>query len=254
MSFREGLARHYSDYGFRGVLAITGYRLFRWPKEVSVRHPGIRNPVQIRLRTTDESVYKQVLLRSEYAADLRFAPKVIVDGGANIGVTSIFFAHRYPDAKIIAVEPEPSNYAVLVRNVRPYLAITPFHAALWNRDGKISIAQPNPGSAGGGEVGFITREGGGVEVRAITMRTLMREVGISTIDLAKIDIEGAEQEVFEDSRWLAGVRCLMIELHDQLRPGCSAAVEAAVHSFSRTQRGETSFYFRSTVEKPEATI
>ena len=252
MSIREGL-RHYSNFGIRGVLAISGYRLLRWPKEVTVRPPGIRSRVSLRLKTTDEWVYKQVLLRYEYAADLRFTPKVILDAGANIGMTSIFFAHRYPEAQIIAVEPEPANYSVLIHNVRPYPRIIPVNAALWNRDGKINIAQPDPGSVGGGECGFITREGRGAEVRAITMCTLMRELGVARIDLAKIDIEGAEQELFEDCGWLAGVRCVMLELHDQLRPGCTAAVEPAMRAFSRAYRGETTFYFRKSFDKPGTT-
>jgi len=76
------------------------------------------------------------------------------------------------------------------------------------------------------------------------MNTLMREMDIPAIDLAKIDIEGAEQEVFEDPRWLSGVKCLMIELHDRFRPGCSAAVEPAMRGFARVQRAETTFYLR----------
>jgi len=247
MKILSGLTFYYGLYGLRGVLALSGYRLFGRPSEISAHPPDIQNPVRIRIKTTDELIYRAVLLQREYAFDLPFCPKTIIDAGANIGTTAIYFAHRYPGAKIIAIEAEASNFAVLSRNVRPYPAIVPVHAALWSRDGEISVCEPDPASRACGKWGFITHGGGsGPKVRAVTMHTLMREMRIQAIDLAKIDIEGAEQEVFEDTRWLNGTGCLMIELHDRFRPGCSEAVEPAMQGFARSQRGETTFYVRVT--------
>jgi len=247
MSIRDGLSGYYNNFGIRGVLAISSYRLFARPKEITGHAPGIRNPVHLRLQTTDPSTFAEILLREEYAFNLPFSPKTIVDAGANIGMASVYFAHRYPEAKVIAIEAEASNFAVLARNVQPYRAIVPVHAALWNRDGQISVGAPDPATGASGKWGFVTHECGlGAKVRAITMQTLMREMCIQAIDLAKIDIEGAEQEVFEDTRWLTGMGCLMIELHDRFRPGCSEAVEPAMQGFARSQRGETTFYVRKT--------
>ncbi len=221
-------------------------RLFGRPTEFAAYPPGIQQPVHIRINTSDEYVFHHVLAAREYAFDLPFYPKTIIDAGANIGTTAIYFAHKYPEAKIIAIEPEATNFAMLVRNVRPYSQITPVHAALWNRDGEISVGAPDPASGADGKWGCVTHTGAGSDkVRAVTMDTLMREMRIPAIDLAKIDIEGAEQEVFQDTHWLTGLRCLMIELHDQFRPGCTEAVKPALKSFARTQRGETTFYLRA---------
>jgi FkbM family methyltransferase len=191
-------------------------------------------------------VYSDVLIGGEYGFDLPFAPKTIVDAGANIGMASIFFARRYPGAKIIAIEPEASNFSLLMRNVRAYSAIVPIHAALWNRDGQISVGDPDPETGAGGKWAFVTREGPGAKVRAVTMPTLMQEMGVRTIDLAKIDIEGAEQELFQDTKWLAGTECVMIGLHDRFRPGCSEVVNSAMQGFTRMHRSETDFYLRGT--------
>jgi hypothetical protein len=150
MSIRRGLQWYYGLYGVRGVLTISCYRLFGRPKSLTVRPPGIRNPVQIRLKTSDESVYKTVLLDREYSFDLPFSPKIILDAGANIGTASIYFAHRYPKAKIIAVEVEASNFAALVKNTRPYPAVKPLHAAIWNRDGEIAVSEPESTSGANG--------------------------------------------------------------------------------------------------------
>jgi FkbM family methyltransferase len=175
---------------------------------------------------------------------LPFTPEVIVDAGANIGMASIFFANRFPAAKIFAIEAEASNFELLTRNVRPYPKITPIHTALWNRDGQISVSEPDPSTGAAGKWGCVTHEGAGVKVAAITMRTLMRQLQIGSIDVLKVDIEGAEKEVFEACDWVQDIRCLMIELHDRFKPGCSEAVDSAMRGFSKREKGETTFYLR----------
>jgi len=241
---RDGFKRYYSTYGLWGVLTICAHRLFGRPKEITAHPPGIRHPVRIRIRTSDTITYEQALLGGEYAFDLPFHPKTIVDAGANIGMASIYFTHRYPEAKVIALEPEASNFALLTRNVRPYPAIIPVRAALWNRDGEISISEPDPATGAFGKWAFVTHEGPGVKVRAVTIRTLMKETQMRSVDLLKIDIEGAEKEVFEGCDWMDDIGCLMIELHDRFKPGCSQAVESVAQGFSKLERGETTLYVR----------
>jgi FkbM family methyltransferase len=249
MSVRDGLTWYYRNYGLRGLFSIAAYRLFGRPKVIAAHPPGIRNPVLLRLKTSDEATYVQILLRGQYSFDLPFSPKAIIDAGANVGMASIFFANRYPEAKIIAIEAERSNFDVLEKNVRPYPNIIPIHAALWNKDGEISVGEPDPASGANGNWSFVTREGPGAKVRAITMRTLMREAQIQAVDVVKIDIEGAEKEVFEDGDWINGVRCMMIELHDRYRPGCSETVNAAAQGFSKLERGETTLFVREALSK-----
>lgn len=249
MSLTQGVQNHFRVLGWPGVLAITLFRFFGFPKEFTVRHAGVRHPVHIRLRTTDLSIYEQILLRGQYDFDLPSAARTIVDAGANIGMSSIFYAHRFPNAKIIAVEAEASNFAMLVKNVAAYPNIVPIHAALWSTDGDISVGAPDPSTGAHGKWGFVTREGTGPRVRAVTMRTLMAESSIDSIDLLKVDIEGAETEVFQKSEWMHQVDCFVIELHDRFKPGCSAAVESATRGFSKLQRGEMTFYRRVLLQE-----
>jgi FkbM family methyltransferase len=249
MSIREGIQAYYGSLGIRGLLAISSYRMFGVPEEVSVQPPGIRHPLRLRLGTSDASTYENVVQRQEYGIELPFVPEVILDAGANVGLASIYFANRYPKARIIAVEAEIANFAALVRNVQPYPAVVPIHAALWNRDGMISVDKPEPEAR---EWAFVTGEGSGRPVRAITIQTLMREMSISSIDLAKIDIEGAERQVFADPVWLPNVRCLMVELHDSWIPGCSAVVEPAMRGFVRADRSETALFLRPEDASPGA--
>jgi FkbM family methyltransferase len=166
-----------------------------------------------------------------------------VDAGAHIGMASILFALKYPHARIIAIEPESSNFAALVRNTAPYKTITPIQAALWQEDGEVTLGPSNAHPKGA----FQIVENGRQRVRAIKMDTLMRETGIASIDLLKVDIEGAEIEVFQSCSWIKSVRVIAIELHDRVRPGCSSVVKNAARGLRFDQQGEVTF-----LEQPSA--
>jgi len=242
MSALSRLDWYYQNFGLRGVASIIEHHLFGKPKEMLVYTSGVEHPVHLRLRSSDPYAYLEVLRGGEYNFDLPFSPKAIVDAGANIGMASIFFAHKYPQAKIIAVEAEATNFSLLKRNIEPYSQIFPIHAALWCCDGEINVSGNEKGSD---EWGFVTHYGGGVPVRSLTMRTLMAEMHLDFIDLLKVDIEGAEKEVFEDCDWIEDIGCLMIETHDRFKTGCSTAVNAACSQFSAEQRDFTTFYLRN---------
>jgi FkbM family methyltransferase len=247
MSILQGIRLNYSLFGPHGVFLVAKTRLLKRPCEVKIAVEGINHPIQLRLRTTDVSLLNDIVMNSEYDWDTPKMPRAIVDAGANIGMASIFFANKYPDARIIAIEPEPSNFEMLKKNTSHYPNILAVHGALWNENKTLSISDP-----GEGEWGFQTsdRESRatekGINVRGITLDKLMDECGIDYIDVLKIDIEGSEKEVFENSvRWIDKVGMIAVELHDRFKSGCSSSVYSATKAFdvSRT-RGETIFFAR----------
>jgi len=165
-------------------------------------------------------------------------PKVIIDAGANIGLASVLFANRYPDAKIIAIEPENSNFELLKQNVAPYPNIIPLHAALWHKNEKINLIDP-----GLGKWGFITEantSSGSLPgqichtVMAMTLEKIMTDHNLSKINILKIDIEGAEKEVFSDtSAWIEKIDSLIIELHERMKAGCTLSFYAGAKGFDK---------------------
>ncbi|MGC8548180.1 MAG: FkbM family methyltransferase [Acidobacteriaceae bacterium] len=233
MPIPEFMARPYRKYGLRGILSLLFLRSIGAAQEVKVYPPSLRHGLRLRMKTSDELAFVEVVLEHAYHFDLPFTPRVIIDAGANIGVASIYFANRYPEAKIFAVEPEPANYALLVKNLRRYPSIVPVHAALWSHDGEISVSLPDPSTGAVGNWAFFTHEGEGVRVRALRMESLLKELGLDTVDFMKVDIEGSEIEIFESAGWVNHVRALAIETHDELRPGCTAAVVSAMRNFQR---------------------
>jgi FkbM family methyltransferase len=253
MSVVNGLFSNYRMFGLAGVELAARSRLFNKQYVVTVATRELAQPVHLRLRTTDTSVFEEVVLNSEYELPLTKDPKFIVDAGANIGLTSVYFASRYPGATVVAIEPEPSNYRLLCRNASGYPNIVPLCAALWYEKTRLSLFD-----AGTGNWGFQIRDSGpgagesGSDVQAITVASLMRDHGFDHIDVLKVDIEGAEKEVFEHcADWIDSVGVLMVELHDRLKPGCSEVVHTATARFpQRWQRGETLFFTFDAVATP----
>lgn len=248
MSIWGGLKWYYEVCGSRGMFAVSSFRLLGRPRELAVVPLPSNRPVYLRIDTSDFCAYRDVLIFKTKSYDPRlpdFSPKTIVDVGAHIGMASILFALNYPTARIIAIEPESANFAALVRNTAPYKTVTPIRAALWRQDGEIALDASNAHPKGA----FQVVEGGRQKVRAATMETIMRETGIDSIDLLKVDIEGAEIEVFEFCPWIRKVRVLAIELHDRVRPGCTLAVSNATKDFRCNQGGEVTFFYRSPTER-----
>src|ERR1700704_4875757 len=187
----QGLKWYYEVCGSRGVCAVAAFRLCGRPRELAIVPLQLNHPIFLRIDTSDFCAYRDVLIfkSKSYEPDIAdFSPSTIVDAGAHIGMASILFALKYPTARIIAIEPETSNFAALVRNTAPYKTITPIQAALWREDGEVTLGPSNAHPKGA----FQIVENGRQRVRAIKMDTLMRETGIASIDLFKGDIEGAE--------------------------------------------------------------
>jgi len=240
MGILRSVCNHLEIFGVGGVLAECTNRLIHLPREISVRPKGIRSRVFLRTNTTDTSTYRQNLVAHEYDFDLPFEPRTILDAGANIGMASVYFANRYPSAKVIAIEPEPCNFRMLEKNVVTYPCINPIRAALWPSEGEVSVLAPSGMNGNYGHWGFTVSEGSGV--RAITVPAILRRFEIDIIDVLKIDIEGAELELFSGAcEWLKYVRCVMIETHDQFRPGCAQTVHSVLGA-PQIEKGETSVF------------
>jgi FkbM family methyltransferase len=216
----------------RGPLTWARFKLSR--DVVAVRLPQYPAPIYVRPGTSDVWTFEKIFISREYDLSLLqrpLTPRTIIDVGANVGYASVFFARQFPTARIVAIEPQEANFALLQRNTAAYPNVTAVRAALWPRPGSLTIQNPEE-DAWAFRVGE-TRSSKSETVRGISMPEIMSEHGVSTIDLLKIDIEGAEKEVFEDGSesWLAKTGVLVIELHDWMRDGCATAFYRATSKF-----------------------
>jgi FkbM family methyltransferase len=216
--------------------------------ELPVLISSIQRHAVVRVNTSDVSCLEQVFVNQEYELPQNIAqvfdkpPRLIVDAGANIGMATLYFAHRFPKALIYAIEPEQSNFEILQRNCRGLDTLTLRKAALWNTRMRLEIADRSVDNWMFSVQPSVTNTN---DVDAITVPDILEEIGASHIDILKIDIEGAERELFNDTcdLWLSKVKLIVIELHDRLKPGCAEAFyrQIARRQFIQEVRGENLF-------------
>jgi FkbM family methyltransferase len=223
------------DWGFANTVRLTARG--RANTVAALRIPGWKSPVYIRRHYVDRAVLFQTLRERQYDHEIlrRCHPRMIVDAGAHIGISTLFFANMFPDARIIAIEPDPSNFEILRMNTANYPNVEPVQAALWHIEEKLAISNPSAPNWS-----FQINSANKGDVTALTMDSLIREYG--QIDLLKLDIEGAEKQIFscDVDTWLPRVRVLCVELHDRAVPGCTQAVYSQLvkRKFQRYTSGE----------------
>jgi FkbM family methyltransferase len=217
--------------------------------EISVFVRMLNRHVTIRPGTSDLDCLVQVFAYYEYMIPFNANPRLIVDAGANIGLTTLYFSNKFPRTKIIAIEPEPSNYDLLVRNCSWMTNVTLWHAAVWSKDISLEIANPEAE-----KWAFTVKPNSlnGSGIKALTIPQILAQSGHDTIDILKLDIEGAERELFRDGceEWLPRVKMIIIELHDRHAPGCSRAVYSKLCQapFRQEIRGENVFILLGSEE------
>ena len=220
--------------------------------KITIKIPRSHYPVQLRVSTSDIYTYNQIYVAREYdSPDLPAKANTIVDLGANIGLATIFFALRYPNARLLSVEPDPENFAQLSINVAPLGArVQTLMAAAWSRDGTLSLVREdiegNSLDAWGVQVAEQS-EPSANNVPSYSMPALMARAKIDYVDILKVDIEGAEKEIFSNATddWLTRIGMIIVETHDRFNPGSEAAVRDAIKStFEELPRSGENLLFR----------
>jgi FkbM family methyltransferase len=142
---------------------------------------------------------------------------LIVDCGANIGASVLWFTSRYPRAHVLAVEPAPDNFELLQKNCA-HLDADLRQAAIAPEDGFASIVDPGEGSLAYRTVPAGPESG----LPTFSLSTLLKQKPSSTYTpfLLKLDIEGAEKPLFDgDCSGIAHFPVIIMEPHDWFLPG-----------------------------------
>lgn len=184
----------------------------------TIRYTFARNPFDTRFLPALDA---RLQARYEKILASRRVP-VILDAGANIGTTALWFANRYPEARIAAVEPDPGNIAMLERNCAHEPRIVRIDAAIGSTPGCVALT----GGAGWAVQSNRSEEGTSI----VTVDAAVEAAG-DELFIAKINIEGFERDLFATNLgWLSGVEAVMIEPHDWLEPGwhCTRTLQQAM--------------------------
>lgn len=250
--------------GLRDFFSIvSNSKKLRWSKKNRTK-PQQDKPVKINfvynhkkrdlyLRTYegDFDIFYEVLYHQTYHLEISNPEniKTIVDLGANIGLSAIYFLSQFSNAEIICIEPDPGNYILLTKNLTNEISTnraTCINAAVASKDGTGSVqighfrqntkvsneaSQENP-------------------VLLISLNNLLKQNNIEKINLLKIDIEGGEEDLFtENTEWLKKTDHIIIELHsERIKEKCIAVL--VNYNFTvKNLRGEIYHAMKSSLKK-----
>lgn len=214
----EGAASKFRLAGDFALLRF--YRLTKQAPSNCPRRVRVQGGVWLnyRLNEGDLQGIREVWLDGCYRLPSRVHPETLVDLGGNLGLTSLWYAKRYPIKNLIIVEPDPDNAALIRRNMTDNgVNATVIEAAVGPQDGTVTFItheRSNVGhvvSADGGDEKSVN----GVRLPMVSMPTVLAKLpaGVA-VDLLKMDIEGGETALIGgDLAWLERVRFIIAELH-----------------------------------------
>jgi FkbM family methyltransferase len=237
---------------------------FSHSKTIAVQLPS-GGRVSVRPGQSDFSVLRQIFRDQGYSIPTVVAARidreyrriranrmtpVIVDAGANIGASSIWLKERFPEAAVVAIEPDPANAALARQNVAGLQDVTVIEAAIGGQTGFVSIISADAAWA-------LRTERAETGYPVITVDQAVSAIISGKLLIAKIDIEGFEHDLFEgDLRWMDDAFAIYIEPHDWLLPGhgSSRSFQSAFgeRDFEVFICGENLLYVRRDLEERQA--
>lgn len=222
--------RQFGLKGYRNLSAVSRRPAADAPIALNLR--SLPRPFYVRPGTGDANLVLHAIAREAYSYKLPAPPvHFVIDAGANIGDTTVWYATKFPEALVAAIEPNPYNFEILSGNCASYGdQIRLFNAGLW------PVADRSLAVLGATEGSWVEESGDTSDLicRTLDPLTILRDAGCETIDIFKIDIEGAELPLFsgECDAWLQKTRSIAIEIHSQ---------EAREAVFSATKRNGFKF-------------
>jgi FkbM family methyltransferase len=153
--------------------------------------------------------YREVFETEIYRFDTNRLSPLIIDCGANMGLSVLFFSKNYPDAKIYAFEPDPTVLPFIEKNIKNYelknVVLCP--KAVWNEETELTFYTDD---GLGGRIGLEYENKKPVFVSTVRLKDLLNQ----EVDMLKIDIEGAEYTVLKDcEEVLSNVKLVFVEYH-----------------------------------------
>ena len=189
---------------------------------VRIRRAG-GTRVRVRPVGSDLATIAEIFHEEVYGglANVVRAPASVIDLGAHVGLSSLYFLRMFPSARVLAVEPNPESFALLETNLRPWIVAGRcrlVRGAAWSDDCLLAPSSDNEPHA---HAGFSVRPappGDSEPIQGYSMETLLGMTDAPIVDVVKMDVEGAESALLSaDVDWLRTVRCLAVEFHGASR-------------------------------------
>ncbi len=198
----------------RAVVALTWFNRGR-NRSYEVTFGALGQRFRCTLSDTSQlEVVRDVFVEEEYWLPSDEPVRTIVDLGSHVGISVLWFRAQYPDAEIVAVEPHPETFRRLQANVGHLPRVHLVQAAVGSTDGPRALFASDESWAAS-----LLPQPALVHAEQVTCRRLdgvLMELDLESIDVLKVDIEGAEHEVLSSFAGLGRVRTLVCEYHREL--------------------------------------
>jgi FkbM family methyltransferase len=170
-----------------------------------------------------KELFREIFVDGIYFFECETERPTIVDCGSNIGISVIFFKLLYPSARIIAFEPDPYTFEILKENVsKNGLTDVELHqCALTNEEGTTTFFRPVDTTTSSLRMNVLGAASGNISQIEVPARRLSSFVEGRSVDLLKVDVEGAENGILADmasSGTLQNVKRVLLEYHHHLQP------------------------------------
>ena len=197
---------------FRMLADRETYRLQKFPRFVFTETNLFGKKIQVPDAASFLFIRREVFVQQIYKFNTGSPIPYIIDAGANIGLSIFYFKKLYPNAEIVAFEPDEKIFQVLENNVKVFNLdnVQLFKKGCWNREEVLNFYSEG---ADGGRIANDFDKNNIIKIETTSLRSFLNK----KVDFLKIDIEGAETVVMNDIKdLLINVENIFIEYHSFL--------------------------------------
>lgn len=238
---------HTKKLGFIATISYFFQRLFlKKDALIKLKIPFVTDRILLRNKSYDTHIFYQIFIKEDLAfvKKMQYPVNVIIDAGANIGLSTIYLKNIFPRAAILSIEPSATNFEILKKNVANYAGIVLFKGAVMGEAQHVSITNPEDNYAS-----FRVMENNSSgNITAHPLSYFIRQFGLEKIDFIKMDIEGSEKDVFEkiDTHTLSKIRAFAIEVHEHLVPGTFELITQKLSMYNQIDTaGEFNYFIKN---------
>lgn len=190
------------------------FKFFKYKeRKINIKKFGRIATIFLNGAHDEYEILKEILINEEYNIDIE--PKLIFDLGSNVGFSVIYFALKYPDVKIYGFEPDPNVFLKLKKNISTFNNVEIFNLAVAGQDGERDFFI-YPDKTISSSLTKRLDDQIAIKITSKRVDTLINDLKIDKIDLMKIDVEGAEYEIFSNLKQRKKIAAIIGELHFDL--------------------------------------
>jgi FkbM family methyltransferase len=204
------------------------------PLDLVLRINGRQFPV--RMRKSDIYTVAEIFHEKQYALESSLPDKpVVIDAGANIGISALWFLGQNPGARLVCFEPGSGNFDLLTHNLGRYADVTLEQAAIGLEEGELMLNLSGHGAMH--SVKEAENTVGSEPTRAVRLDRYLADAGIEHVDLLKLDVEGSELDALHGlGDRLGDVDVIAGEMHEDLVDDAEFYGFLDAHGFELVQK------------------